>query len=106
MVQAYDGSGVPPRLTGGDVRTSAEIDRMRRDIERLWLEGHDSAEIARYTWLSEEEVEQQLEEMRKFSIYDVRRKGGFDIRNGRLVAYRARWRKSRRLPRGPTAAGT
>jgi Meiotically Up-regulated Gene 113 (MUG113) protein len=103
MVHAYDGSGVPPRLTGGDVRTAAELDRIRADIERLWLAGHDTTAIARLTWFTEEEVEQQLTEMREVGIYDVHRPGGFDIRGGRLVAYRSKWPRRRR-PRQPPAA--
>lgn len=88
--------GWVPRLTGGEVRTNAEIDRIRADIERLWLGGHDLSEIARYTWLSEGEVELQLAEMREIGTYDVRRLGGFDIRGGRVVPYRSKWPKRRR----------
>jgi hypothetical protein len=90
MLQTYDGSGVPPRLIGGEVRTSSELARIRADIERLWLAGFDVPVIARYTWLDAEEVEAQLEEMRGLEIYDVHRKGGFDVRAGRSVAYRSR----------------
>ena len=96
MLQSYDGSDVPPRLIGGEVRTNSELARIRGDIERLWLAGHDTQAIARFTWLEQEEVEAQLEEMRGLEIYDVRRKGGFDFRGGRLVAYRSRWPKRSR----------
>jgi hypothetical protein len=99
MVHAYDGSGSPPRLIGGDVRAPTELDRMRKEIERLWLAGHEIPAIARFTWLNEEDVEQQLEEMRDLSIYDVRRPGGFDIREGRLVAIRSKPRRRRRRPK-------
>jgi hypothetical protein len=110
MLQSYDGSGVPPRLIGGEVRTNSELARIRADIERLWLAGHETPAIARYTWLDQEEVETQLEEMRGLEIYDVHRKGGFDFRGGRLVAYRSRWpkrvRRSARAGRiGPAPAG-
>jgi hypothetical protein len=90
MLEAYDGSGIPPRLIGGEVRMSSELARIRADIERLWLAGFDAPVIARYTWLDVEEVEAQLDEMRGLEIYDVHRKGGFDVRAGRLVAYRSR----------------
>jgi hypothetical protein len=97
MVHAYDGSGVPPRLTGGDVRTATEVDRIRTDIERLWLAGHDVSAIAELVWLAEEEVEEQLAEMRTVGTWDVQRRGGFDVRRGRLVAYRSkRPRRTRR----------
>ena len=99
MIHSYDGSGVPPRLVGGDVRTEAELARMRTDIERLWLDGHDVPAIADYTWLADEEVEDQLEQMRALGTYDVLRPGGFDVRGGRLVAYRSKWPK--RKPRRP-----
>lgn len=98
MLQSYDGSGVPPRLVGGEVRTASKLARIRADIERLWLAGHDIEAISRYTWLEVEEVEAQLEEMRALKIYDIHRKSGFDIRGGRLVAYRApRPRRPRRV---------
>jgi hypothetical protein len=109
MLQTYDGSGVPPRLIGGEVRTASELARIRSDIERLWLAGFEVPVIAHYTWLDEEEVVAQLEEMRGLEIYDVHRKGGFDVRGGRLVAYRSgrRRRTSRALggplPREPTS---
>jgi hypothetical protein len=99
MLQTCYGSGVPPRLIGGEVRTSSELARIRADIERLWLAGFEVPVIAHYTWLDEEEVEAQLQEMRDLEICDVHRKGGFDVRGGRLVAYRSR------RPRRTTRAG-
>jgi hypothetical protein len=96
MVHAYDGSGSPPRLIAGDVRTTTELDRIRADIERLWLAGHEVPDIARLMWMDDDDIERQLEEMRDLSIYDVQRPGGFDIREGRLVAFRSKPRKRRR----------
>ncbi len=46
-----------PELRGGDVRSPAEVERMRRDIERVWLAGHSEAEIAEYTFLDADEVD-------------------------------------------------
>jgi hypothetical protein len=60
--------------------------------------------IARYTWLDAEAVEAQLEEMRGLEIYDVHRKGGFDVRAGRLVTYRSR--RSRAAKAKPTGSTT
>jgi Meiotically up-regulated gene 113 len=105
MVHAYDGSGSPPRLIGGDVRTAAELDRIRAEIERLWLAGHELAAIARYMWMDEEDIALQLEEMRELSIYDVNRPGGYDIREGRLVAMRAKPRRRRSRKRPPAKDG-
>jgi hypothetical protein len=105
MLQAYDGSGAPPQLVGGDVRSPTEIDRIRADIERLWLAGHDIEAISRFLWLGEAEVEQQLEVMRKLSIYDVARPGGYDSREGRIVAMRAKPRRRRRRPKRTTSDG-
>lgn len=90
MVHAYDDGGTPPRLIGGDVRTARELERIRSEIERLWLAGHDVPAIAQLAWLSEDEVQEQIREMRTSPIYDVQRPGGFDLRRGRLVAYRAK----------------
>lgn len=91
MVHAYDGSGAPPFLVGGDVRTAGELGRIRADIERLWLAGHDLRAIAELTWIAEDDVERELNEMRAVGGYDVDRLGGFDFRAGRLVPYRSRW---------------
>jgi hypothetical protein len=98
MVSAYDDSGVPPQLVGGDVRAASELDRIRADIERMWLAGHDEAAIAEFTWLAVNEVEQQLSEMRQGGLWDVQRRGGFDLRDGRIVAYRSS-RPKRKAPR-------
>jgi hypothetical protein len=96
MVQAYDGSGAPPRLIGGDVRSDTELGSLRTEIERMWLAGHEVTEIARYLWLDQEEVEQQLGEMSGTTIYDVRRPGGYDYREGRIVPIRSKPRRRRR----------
>lgn len=90
MVQVYDGSGSPPRPSGGDVRAARELDRIRAEIERLWLAGHDVPAIAQLGRLTEDEVREQLREMRRSGIYDVQRAGGYDLHRGRLVARRAR----------------
>jgi Meiotically up-regulated gene 113 len=105
MVHAYDGSGIPPRLVGGEVRAPSELDRIRGDIERLWLTGHDLATIAEFLWIDEEDIALQLAEMRELSIYDVNRPGGYDIREGRLVAMRSKPRKRWRPKRAPTKPG-
>lgn len=99
MVHSYDGSGLPPGLSGGHVRTAKELRRIRADIERLWVEGHEISAIADFTWLGEEEVEQELGKMRALGSYDVHRRGGFDIRAGRLVAYRSRRPRTTRRQR-------
>jgi hypothetical protein len=50
---------------------------LRYDIERLWLRRHTPAEIAEelcpFWLLSEAEVKREIEEMRKSSVWDVRR---------------------------------
>jgi hypothetical protein len=71
MLESYDGSGQPPRLIGGDVRSRSELDRIRADIERLVLAGHDRRTIAELTWLDENDVHDQLREMRKLGTYDL-----------------------------------
>jgi hypothetical protein len=67
----------------------------------MWLAGHELDAMARYLWMDEEDIERQLDEMRVLSTYDVRRPGGYDVREGRLVAMRSkpRRRRSRKLPR-------
>jgi len=105
MVHAYDGSGSPPRLVGGNVRAPGELDRIRAEIERMWLAGHEPPAIAQYMWMDEEDVALQLEEMRALSIYDVDRPGGWDIREGHLVAARAKPRKRWRPKRTPPKPG-
>lgn len=101
MLHAYDGSGNPPILVGGDVRTEQEIDRIRRDIERLWLVGHDVEAIAEFTWLEPGEVEQQLEQMRQSPIWDVQTRGGVWWYRGRVVAHGPQPRGRRRAVKPP-----
>ena len=96
MIHAYDGSGHPPLLTAGDVRTPAEIQRIRKDIERLWRVGHTVERIAEYTWLEVEQVEQQLSEMRAAGIWDVHTQGGYWSYGDRVVARAPRPRARRR----------
>lgn len=72
MLHAYDGSGEAPRLRYGEVRTPSEIDRMRRDIERLWGNWHSIDEIARLLRLQREEVEDQLALMNESTIHHTR----------------------------------
>jgi hypothetical protein len=71
MIESYDGSGQPPKLIRGQVRTRTELDRIRRDIERLRIAGHDIRTIAELTWLDVSEVQDQLLEMHGLGIYDV-----------------------------------
>ena len=71
MVQAYDGSGRAPRLTRGEVRTAAEIEVIRRDIERLRRDGHRARDIGKYLLLDPTEVEDHLIEMSQSSLYYV-----------------------------------
>ena len=84
MIHTYDGSGTPPEMSGGDVRTAAEIQRIRRDIECLWRAGHDIDAIAEYTRLEVDEVEQHLAEMRQSMIWDVQTPGGFYGRGSKV----------------------
>lgn len=71
MVQAYDGSRNPPRLTRGEVRTTSEIERIRRDIERLRIDGHRVRDIGEYLLLDPREVSDHLIEMSQSPIYYV-----------------------------------
>jgi hypothetical protein len=71
MLENYDGSRQAPRLIGGDVRSPTELDRIRADIERLVVAGHDHKTIAELTWLDEREIQTQVREMRKAGIYDL-----------------------------------
>jgi hypothetical protein len=91
MVRQYDGSGTPPRLIGGDVRSESALARIRTDIERLWLKGFSIDTIAELLWLDEDDIELQLDEMRKAEIYDVHRVAGWDERGV--------WRAGRPRPR-------
>jgi Meiotically Up-regulated Gene 113 (MUG113) protein len=71
MVQAYDGTGNIPMLTCGEVRTTSEIERIRRDIERLRIDGHRVRDIGKYLLLDLDEVRYHLIEMSYLSIYYV-----------------------------------
>jgi hypothetical protein len=71
MVHAYDGAGVAPALCRGEVRTVSEIERMRRDIERLWFNYHSIPDIAKYLLLDVEEVASQLVAMTRSSLHQV-----------------------------------
>ena len=71
MVQAYDGSGIAPRLTRGEVRTASEIERIRRDIERLAGDGHRARDIGKYLLLDPSEVGDHLTEMSRSPIYQI-----------------------------------
>ncbi len=60
---------------------------------------HASLDIAKYTWLELEEVEQHLAEMRSSELYNVRRPGGYYVRGNRIIAHRrTRARLTRRKP--------
>lgn len=72
MIWAYDGSGRAPILRGAQLRTAAEIQRIRRDIDRHWSYGHIVPEIAAYLSLEEDEVRDHLVEMSKSPLYRVR----------------------------------
>jgi hypothetical protein len=71
MVQAYDGTSNAPTLTCGEVRTASEIERIRRDIERLRIDGHRARDIGEYLLLDIDEVSSHLTEMSHSSIYYV-----------------------------------
>lgn len=71
MVQAYDGSRNAPKLTCGEVRTASEIERIRRDIERLRLDGHRARDIGKYLLLDPGEVSDHLIAMSQSPIYYV-----------------------------------
>jgi hypothetical protein len=98
MLHAYDGSGQPPELARGDVRSPAEIQRIRRDIERLWRAGHPLPQIARYTWLDEAEVADHLDVMRASPIWDVQTPGGYYAWGDRVLPSGPRRRRKRRPP--------
>jgi hypothetical protein len=71
MVRAYDGSRNAPKLTCGEVRTASEIEHIRRDIERLRIDGHRARDIGEYLLLDPGEVSNHLIEMSQSPIYYV-----------------------------------
>jgi hypothetical protein len=101
MIQAYDGSGTPPQLRAGSVRTDAETVRIRREIERLWRAGHQIEDIAKYAWLEVDEIEYHLEEMRKSRVWDVHTRGGYWMYGDRVLPRAPRPRTRRAKPSRP-----
>lgn len=71
MVQSYDGSGLSTRELRSVVRTAAEIEVIRRDIERLRLDGHRVRDIGKYLLLDPSEIEDHLLEMSRSTLYYV-----------------------------------
>lgn len=84
MVHSYDGSGAPTLAVGVEVRTEAEIHRIRCDIERRWLNGFlDLDIVAELLWLQREEVEEQVIEMSESTAWDIHPDVGRSIRDHR-----------------------
>jgi hypothetical protein len=84
MVNSYDGSGIPAIVAGANVRTDAEVQRIRRDIERRWLNGFQSIyTLAEFLWLDEQEIEDHLIAMSKSAIWDIPRSVGQAILDDR-----------------------
>jgi hypothetical protein len=73
MLHRFDGTGHPPTIRGAEVRTHAEIERIRRDIERMRLDSHEPPDIARVLGLDPEDVQEHLAVMRKSGMYNVGR---------------------------------
>ncbi len=72
MIDSYDGSGTPLLVTGGRVRTEAEIRRIRRDIEHRWLHGFTSTKtLAELLWLDPDEIDDHLIVMSRSRFWDV-----------------------------------
>ena len=72
MIHSYDGSGVPKLLAGANVRTTAELHRIRRDIERRWLNGFTSIKIlSELLCLEPEEIEDHLIAMSRSTVWDI-----------------------------------
>ena len=71
MLHAYDGSGYPPTLAHGQIRSASELERIRRDIERLYHRCSSVQDIARFLLMDVEEVRDHLREMSKSSLYSV-----------------------------------
>lgn len=76
-IQVYEGDGERPYVLGNGARSAQEVLRLRREIERLWLEGHQPDEIARLLAVTADETRDHLAEMRRSTLYDVKRPGGY-----------------------------
>jgi hypothetical protein len=97
MIDAYDGSGTPLLVTGGTVRTEAEIRRIRRDIEQRWLHGFTSIKtLADLLWLDSDEIEQHLIAMSRLTIWDIPEHVGSDLQDEQ--EWRTRLRESGLVP--------
>jgi hypothetical protein len=75
-VLEHDGGPSAPVVTAGGtrVRDDDTVLHARREIERLWLDGHTVTEIARYLTIAPIEIREHMEAMRKTSIYTLDRK--------------------------------
>lgn len=72
MLHVYDGSGSPPALSGANVRSVRDVAAMRRDIERLWRDGHSRERIGELIGADWEEVDEHLVAMGRSTVYDLR----------------------------------
>jgi predicted GIY-YIG superfamily endonuclease len=102
MVAAYDGHGGAPLLVdGATVRTAADLDRIRSDLNRLYLRGHVRiGELSQYTGLDTDEVLLHLDAMGQSGLYDVGRNLWPRHRTGRRQQ-RPLYRWTNRTPSRP-----
>lgn len=49
---------------------------LRREIERLWLEGHSTSQIAEWVHITTDELADHLAVMRRSTLYDIKRTRG------------------------------
>ena len=82
LAAAYDGDGKAPLLINGTtIRTTTEIERIRSDLNRLYVAGHTNImELSQYTGLDPDEIEHHLTAMRKSPVYDVSRQRRSPVR--------------------------
>jgi T5orf172 domain len=78
LVHNYDGSGFAPELRYGRIRSASEVERIRRDIERVYNRVSWVHQIAEYLRLDMGEVEDHLRYMTGSTLYDVNW-GGHDL---------------------------
>lgn len=74
-IDASDGGGSPPILTGSEFRSMKEIVELRAHVERMTLAGLARDEIRRFARLTDDELGDQLAAMRATGIYDLRFRG-------------------------------
>ncbi len=84
MIRSYDGSGTPTLFAGANVRTDAEMHRIRRDIEHRWLKGFTSLPVlADLLWLEKREIEDHLIAMSASTAWDIPKHVGRYIEDDR-----------------------